>query len=133
MSQLERLAEEKKSKKVRNRPAKANGVNANFVSFRPTKEDKEAIRADQTPLDVLLGELATWVEDGHKLTLGFRPENSAFYLSLREGGAEYSDAVSLSVWHTDLLTCFYAMKHALRGRYSDFPAIQFDLFEKPDW
>jgi len=133
MSQEERLAEEKKSRKIAAKNRKPNGVNANFVAFRPTKEEKERIKADQTPLREVIESLMTWVEDGHKLTFGYRAENEAYYLVLREGGAEFADAVSLSIWHADPWICVYGMREALTGRYSAFPAIQLEFATDLTW
>lgn len=133
MSQLERLAEEKKSRAANKRAAKHNGQNANFIAFRPTREEKEQIRSDSSTVLEVLTLLSTWVEDGHKLILGHKPENGAFYLALREGGAPFDQAVTLSVWHTDPVTCLFALKHALVGRYSSFPQVQVDLFVDLEW
>jgi hypothetical protein len=133
MSQLERLAEEKKSRRVARRPAKANGKNSGFVAFHPTKEEREEIKADQTPLREVIDFLFTWVEDGHKLTFGYKPENEAYYLALREGGASFDEAVTLSMWHADPWMCVYGMKAALKGRYASFPAIQLDFNDSLNW
>jgi len=133
MSQLERLQEEKKSKAISKKPRKANGADTRFVSFHPTTEERKAIREDLTPLREVLDFLLTWVEDGHRLTFGHKGENSAYYVMLREGGAGYDEAVTLSVWHEDPWICVYALKAALKGRYGAFPNIQLNVWEDVDW
>jgi hypothetical protein len=105
-----------------------------FVVIRPTKEERDAISSlDQAAVACWI-ELAALLTQGHKLTLGHREENGSFFLHLREGGVEWDEAITLSVFHTELFRCFQIMAWALREKYPYFPdGVQMSLGGADDW
>lgn len=133
MSQLERLKEERKSRKVRKNGSSGAVSPSNFVAFHPTKEERMAIKSDDTDLAEVVSFLLTFVQDGHKLSFGYRAENASFYVLLRDGGESWVNAVCVSAWHQDPMMAIYAMKNALTGRYSTFPNVQMSLLSDVDW
>jgi hypothetical protein len=133
MSQLERLEEERKSRKVRKNGSSGAASLSNFVAFHPTKEERMAIKNDDTDLAEVISFLLTFVQDGHKLSIGYRAENGSFFVMLRDGGETWDKAVCLSAWHQDPMIAIYAMRNALMGRYSTFPHVQMSLFSDVDW
>lgn len=106
----------------------------NFVVYRPTAEERARITGKALSIEECLNCLIPLLEEGHKLTLGFKPENSAYYLHLREGNADWDKAVTLSCWHAAPERVFQMMSDAILHKYPEFPLVQLSLGgEAPDW
>jgi hypothetical protein len=125
MGQLERLNEEKRARKANGRGSKPKDAAAgNFLVFRPDKSAKESVKADSRSLGEVLVSLSEWVEAGHRLTIGFKHENDAYFVILREGMANYGEAVCLSTWHADPVVAIKLLDYALHNGYGGFPQLQ---------
>lgn len=127
---MSRQASEKQYKGTKNdRPNHAAAKKATFVVFRPGKEEREEIRSDDAPLIQRWAELVSYVLSGHKVSVGYRPENDSIYIHLRDGETDWDKAVTLSVFHNDPAVALRTICYGLRGRYSEFPDIQLSLFD----
>lgn len=111
---------------------KSNGTG--FVVFHPTKEQREAIKADVRTSGDVVRDFVPYLEEGHRLAVGYRAENGAYFCHMREGSADWDKAVTLSAWHTDLETALKVLSYALRKVHTEFPTIQLRLGEGAyDW
>lgn len=107
---------------------------ANFAVFRPTEAERKAIAAEAFDVGDCLDILARLLEEGHKLTLGYKAENNAYYLHLREGNADWDKAVTVSCWHSTYERVFQMMAYAVSHRYPEFPLVQLTLgTQADDW
>jgi len=105
-----------------------------FHVFRPTEAQKQEIKNKDLSAEECMDILYPFLESGHRLTWGYKPETSAVFLHLREGGAEYDRALTLSCWHSTWERCLQMMAFAVVYVYPEFPLIQtsFDMLA-PDW
>jgi hypothetical protein len=121
---MSRVVEEAKSPKV-----KKSGQNGKknsqkrFISFHPTKEEKEHIRTMDESLDDSLVGIRPWLAEGHKITLGFSANNEACYASIRESHDDWTRARALSAWHADPDVALRSLCYALVSRFPTFPEI----------
>jgi len=99
-----------------------------YVVYRPSKEEREFIRADKTSLSVVIAALAKWVLKDAKLTVGHKAENDAYFVHLTDLGVDWQEAVTLSVWHSDWETALRSLEHGLKTRFTEFPDVQLELF-----
>lgn len=104
----------------------------NFAVFRPTTEEKQAIALANLTIGDCVQGLVRLLEDGHKVTLGYRAENSAYYLHLREGNVDWDKGVTVSCWHSTLERVFQMMAYAIVHRYPEFPQVQLTLGQMAD-
>ena len=94
----------------------------NFRSFNPTKIERLAIREDDRPTDEIIANLATFLETGIlKMSFSWSVDRQSFCLIVRDGKLDWQEALALSVWHVDMLTCFKTMEYALAGPFRGFP------------
>jgi hypothetical protein len=99
-----------------------------YIVYRPTKEEREAIKADKAPLASVMQRLTMWVQKDAKLTIGHKAENDAYFAHLTDLGVDWQNAITLSVWHSDWETALRTLDYGLRTRYEQFPDIQLELF-----
>jgi hypothetical protein len=121
---MSRSVEEAKNSRKKGGPN--NGRKANqkrFVSFHPTKEEKEHIRTMEESLDDCLVGIRPWLATGCKLTIGFSDKNDACYASIREHNDNWRDARALSAWHADPDVAVRSLCYAVVSRYPSFPEI----------
>jgi len=103
---------------------KPQGKRANrYVVFRPSEGEKAQIKADKTPFDKVVERLAAKVAFDAKLAVGFKPENSAFFVHLTDTSVHWEEAVTLAAWHANVDTAIRMLEFALRDRYAEFPDI----------
>jgi len=96
----------------------------NFAVFRPTAVEREAIREEEASVGACLTTLVRLLEEGHKLTLGHKPENGSYYLHLKEGNVDWDKGITVSCWHSSIERVFQMMAYAVTHRYSEFPLVQ---------
>lgn len=132
---MSRVAEETKASK--SRKPKTNGNKTyvkRFISFHPTKEEKEYIRAMEESLEDCLVGLRPWLEDGHKLTIGWSGKNDACFASIRESTDNWRDARAVSAWHADPDVALRSLCYAITSRFPAFPEIEFGQADyELDW
>jgi len=92
-----------------------------IFSFHPTKEQREAIKADTDPLVLKLDIIKTYLEDNCTLTVGYKPEMESCYAIIRTKEANFEDSIAVSAWHSDLATALYALAFCLKNVTRDFP------------
>jgi len=105
-----------------------------FLVYRPTEQQRKAIMEIALPAEACMDILYPLLEQGHRLTWGYKPENNAVFLHLREGNVDYDRALTLSCWHATWLRCLQMMAYAVVHVYPEFPLVQtrFDMLA-PDW
>lgn len=108
------------------KPARKPG--SRYIVYRPSKEERELIKADKKPLSAVMTALSKWVTRDCKLTIGHKAENDAFFAHLTDLGVEWQQAITLSVWHSDWETALRTLEQGLATRYAEFPDIQLELF-----
>jgi len=99
-----------------------------YIVYRPTKEEREAIKADKAPLGSVMHRLTMWATKDAKITVGHKAENDAYFVHLTDLGVDWQEAITLSVWHSDWETAIRTLDYGLRTRYETFPDIQLELF-----
>jgi len=99
-----------------------------YVVFRPNTIERETIKADKAPIERVMASMAKWVQRDAKLTIGHKAENGAYFVHLTDLGVDWQEAVTLSVWHSDLETALRTMYYGLCTAYEAFPDIQLALF-----
>lgn len=122
---MSRLVDEKKYSRKKKEPEsrKSTGSLSNFVSFNPTKEQREAIKSSSLSLTENLDYLSTWLQEGHKLSINYNREQEAYGIFLRDGNADWREAVVLSCWHVDWERAISMLCFALNNVHTDFPHI----------
>lgn len=119
---MSRQADEAKYQSRGKRGQAANpSRSSRFVAYHPTKAEKDQIRSLGDGYAYGGNRGISLLQEGHKLTIGYKPEQEAFYVMLREGGKAWDEAVTISFWHSDLETCFKQMAFALATVFEDFP------------
>lgn len=122
MSQLERVEEERKSKKKRS--SAGSSRSSAFITFHPTKEQKEVLKElPWGPLEAL-DNLAFWLERGHKFTLIQKPDNGSFCAMLRENTKNWQEALTLTCWHAQPERALVGLVWALENLYPEFPDVK---------
>lgn len=132
---MSRVNDEKKykysTKEVQPSPRKPR---SRYVVFRPNEAERKEIKALEGTYEFILGWIARRVQSDAKLTIGYKAENSAYFVHLTDLGVAWQEAVTLSVWHGDLATALKSMCYGLSGKYSEFPDIQLELFsDELEW
>jgi len=126
---MSRVNDEQRYKKIgAGREAPAKKLRSRYVVYRPSKEERELIRADKTSLSAVISALAKWVLKDAKLTIGHKAENDAYFVHLTDLGVDWQEAVTLSVWHSDWETALRSLDYGLKTHYTEFPDIQLELF-----
>lgn len=121
MSGTKTLKEQQRTKNTSKPKEGVRSSKGSIVAFNPTDEEKLTIRGDGRPLDVVLGELEASLQNGHVLTLKYNDKNDCYMVLLREGAADWQQAVCLSCWHKSSDTAFRMLSYALAHRWPDFP------------
>lgn len=122
MSQLERVEEERRSRKTtRQRTTGGKGASA-YVSYNPTKEEKAVIKEMEEGLVDIADFITTYLQDGYVLTFKFMTEQECYSLVLRENLGDWKTDRALSCWHVDWLRTWQMMFHALHNRYANWPS-----------
>ena len=116
------------------RKAKSTDPDGTFVVFRPTEAQKREIAELNESIQGCLDQLQPFLESGHRLIWGYRAENGAMFVHMREGNADFINAVTLSCWHADLRRCLQMMVYALKHVHTEYPLIQLGFANvAPDW
>jgi len=122
-----------KSKGGKNKP-NPQTRRAKITTFHPTTEERteleKGIYGPLEALETLEKALSQWAS----ISIGFKPENEAFFVILRDNRVPWNEAPALSYWNKDLARAITGMGFALENRYEGFPdgAYQQDLFSD-DW
>lgn len=132
------ITDRKKEEEKKHRPkgSKPNGANStgNFISFNPTKDQKQAIRQSGLTLADNLDYLSTWLTLGHKLSWIYNREQEAWAVFIRDGSADWREALVLSCWHVDYELAIAMMAYALNNVYTSFPAVEIGKSQRDiDW
>lgn len=103
-----------------------------FVSFHPTKEEKEYLRSLDTSLEDDLESLKFFMAEGHKITVGYSKNTGAVYATLREGTDDWEQARSVSAWHSEAGMALRALIYGVLHYHPKFPNLatsqaEFDL------
>lgn len=131
MGQLERLKEEERGKRaVRKQPNKIFG---RIVNWNPNPQELDQLKSGVFgPLEAL-DLIGTYLEDGHRLSMGFNPDRAGHFAMLREGNVAFEDAVTISVWGGSAEKALTKLGFYLREVNPDFPRnVQLELF-RDDW
>jgi hypothetical protein len=119
---VSRQNDEKKFSRSRDKAQKSPGrTQVPIFSFHPTKEQREAIKADDRPISDILDILKTYCEDNCTLTIGYKPEMESMYAIVRTRENRFEDSLAVSAWHSDLATALYALAFCLKNVARDFP------------
>jgi hypothetical protein len=110
------------------------GEPVNFVVFRPTEGQKREIVQESLTMETCVRRLERFMQDGHRLILGYKAENGAWFVHIREGNADFVSAITLSCWHGDLHRSLQMMVYGLEKVYTEFPLVQLSFSQQaPDW
>lgn len=108
----------------RRRATKSKSTSSSkFVSFQPTKEEKEIIRNGYVDLDKTLDCLEAFLLQGHKLTISYVVGRMSYCVGIRDGSVDWSQAVVVNCWHINLQRAFAMLHYALAEVYTNFPDI----------
>lgn len=122
MGVMKQLKEEQRRKGVGPKKSASSSYH-NFVSFHPTKEQREQIKEQSYELEGILDFLSTWLNDGFKLTIQYNEAQEAYCVMLRDGKSEWQSARVLSCWHVDWARALQTLVFALETVYTHFPDI----------
>ena len=120
MSGTNRAKEELKSPK---KPKKAGIVgNSRIVNYQPTKEHISDIQGgNYGPLEAIQ-DLALFMADGHKVTLGVSAERGGAYAMIRDGLVDWREAFTVSAWASKPERAVVCLGYYLTAVNPDFPA-----------
>lgn len=118
---MSRQADEKNNRKKADPPKKGQKPATGLRAFNPTKDEKEAIKANDLALEDILGVLASYAEDGITFSIGYNPTSQAFYAIARMKGEDWKTDPAVSAWHADMSTCLVVLWYALTVRFPHFP------------
>lgn len=105
-----------------------------YIVYRPAESEKAQIKADKLSLESVIERIAAKVSFDAKLSIGFKPENGAFFVHLTDTSVQWQEAVTLAVWHVNPLTALRSLEFGLRDRYAEFPDIsQPSIGEELGW
>lgn len=94
-----------------------------YIVFRPTEGEKAQIKADKLPFDKVVERLAAKVAFDAKLSIGYKPENAAFFAHLTDTSVAWQEAATLAAWHVNVETAVRMLEFSLRDRFADFPDV----------
>lgn len=123
MSITDRVADEKKYKDRKKTLRGSNGTTNNFLSFNPTKEQKQAIRNSGLTLADNLDYLSTWLMAGNKISWQYSKEQEAWAVFFRQGDVDWREALVLSCWHVDYEIAIGMLAYALNNVFSSWPVV----------
>lgn len=127
MAQLERLQEEEAGRR-RARRGKGRTF-GRLVNWNPNPQEVAQLKTGVFgPLEAveLIG---TFMEDGHRLSMGYNPDRAGFFAMLREGNVDFEQAVTISVWAGSVEKALTKLGFYLREVNPEFPRnVQLELF-----
>lgn len=124
---MSRVVEEAKAhKNGKNGKSSTERQVRRFLSFHPTKDQKEYLRTQDEGLDDLLVGIRPYLEDGHKITIGYSEKNKACYASIRENHQDWQQARAISAWHADADMALRSLCYAIVSQYPSFPDFTVD-------
>lgn len=93
----------------------------NFISFSPTKVDKEEAMKLLSSFQETVEFLATYTEDQQKIKIDWDDRNSCYRADLMTVTEDWKDAVHLTARHTDIVKALCLLHVALRDHYPAWP------------
>jgi hypothetical protein len=133
VSLMSRQADERLSgRNGKNRSTVASS-GVKFVQYRPNKAEKEEMDKRKWTVEAAFSRLAALTERGAKITLGFRAENSAYFVHLRNEEDAFGEGVIISVFHLEAETALIALAHAMDTRFKEWPDVQLSFPEENNW
>lgn len=126
-------AKQAKSKNGKGKPSPQTR-RAKITTFHPTERERSdlanGIYGPLEAIETLEKALSEWAS----ISIGFKPENEAYFVILRDNRVPWNEAPALSYWNKDLARAITGLGYALGNRYEGFPdgAYQQDLFSE-DW
>jgi hypothetical protein len=101
---------------------KANGSpNGQFLTFHPTEAEKIQLQTMPPTVEASWDALFKLTQQNVSLTVGFRQENGAYFITLRDKAVDWTEDTPLSAWHTDVNKAAQALCFALETRWADYP------------
>lgn len=98
----------------------ANGK-GRFVSFNPTKEEKETLKSSQMTLEEVMLSIESCLQDGHKVTLQYHSDHDCYSAVVRDGTVPWEQALALSCWHHSLERALRMLDYCLTIKHPEFP------------
>lgn len=92
-----------------------------YLAYHPTKDEKEFLRSQDEPLDILLAGIKGLLDAGHKLTVGKAQATGAYYASLRQGDVPFEQSICLSAFHGEPGMAVRALLHFQSVYHPNFP------------
>lgn len=117
MSKQEELA--RGQGKGRKQPAKA--PKSSLVTFRPTKEQKEALGTFLDSEGDLLSGLERAVQNNAKITLGYDGDRDHFWGILRDNEGPWNEAPAVAVHHSSMGKVLRGLVFYVTDVCPDFP------------
>lgn len=121
MSQLERVEEEKKRKGGHKQTSSQSLTTGTYLSFNPTKEEKEILKEMKVDYVEFLDFISTYLQDGYRLTWKFMPAQEAYVWSLSEANSDWRTNRVLTCWHVDFEKALKMLYFALNNRFKGWP------------
>jgi len=119
------MKELKSSKKNGNRTTSSHSRKyPNMMTFHPTAEEKESLKNSPADPQKDLEILEDFIVRNCTLSIGCRLDSGAFYATLREKTENWTEARSLSAWHTSPAQALRGLAFALDTRFDQFPDIE---------
>lgn len=123
MSVTDRIKEEERKKNSKGSTKKSTSSGGNFLTFNPTKEQREAIRNSELSLAENIDYIAMWLTEGHKISWSYAKEQQCYAVFLRQGDADWREALVISCWHADYEIAIRMLAYALNNVYTSFPIV----------
>lgn len=118
---MSRLNDEKRYPSKQNQNKRSIPKPARAWVFRPTKEQKEEVKAGYQDVQRCLRLIEAHLPPGNRLSCGYAQATDGIYLTIREATPNWEEARSVSVWHNDLDRCVQMLAYYLTEVNANFP------------
>lgn len=130
MSQLERLKEQRESRKKK--PNGAGGPVNRPVAYHPNEKARDQLRGGAIPLPDALDTISGYILGGCKLVVGYAQATNSYYAILRDDTEDWQTATAVSAFHAEpeklLRTLAYYLLH-VNPRFPEKAEGMTDMFD----
>lgn len=118
MSVTDRAIDE--ARKAKSSSKKKARYAGNFLSFQPTKAEKEILRSQPMTWEEIQDILLTWLQNGFVLSWKWETERDVYLCTLRSPADNWEDASYLTARHRDLTRSLMTLCYGLSTKFQNF-------------